>query len=77
MTKKGQKKFVRELSKNIADSIVKQINDGKIPDRWDGHELRILLANRHQASASMSKHSQNPRSKAAREFKNTVLVNNL
>ncbi len=69
-----QKKFVRELSGRVAKDICQQIADGKIPDNWDGHELRRLLADRHKASAAISSCMNGSR---LREYNNTVLVNNL
>lgn len=75
MTKTDQKRFVRELSLTIATEIIDQIRDGKIPDNWDGHQLRVLLARRHQASASMSTVLKDRRSK--REFEQQCLERNL
>lgn len=75
MTKTEQKAFVRGLSKTIADEIIKQISEGRIPEEWDGHELRALLAYRHEQSAAMSLVRRDRRRK--RDFDNTLLVNNL
>lgn len=77
MTRTQQVKFVRDLSKSIADSIIKQINTGKIPENWDGHELRVLLEEHHSQSAGMSAIRRDGRSKLAMSYRNTVLVNNL
>ncbi len=77
MTRADQKKFVREVSENIAKDICKLIDEGKVPEGWDGHELRHLMANRHNDSASMSNPMSNKRGARYREFKNTVIVNNL
>jgi hypothetical protein len=72
-----QRKFIRELSKNIADALCDYVTQGKIPDTWDGHELRALLAERHRQSASMSLVVRDHKSKRAKDFENTVIVNNL
>jgi hypothetical protein len=77
MTKTQQTKFVRDLSKTVADSIITQIKTGKIPDSWDGHELRVLLEEKHGESAGMSAIRLEGRSKRAMAYRNTVLVNNL
>jgi hypothetical protein len=77
MTTVKQKRFVRSLSKEIADTICRSIDQGAIPQDWDGHELRALLASRHGESAAMSVIKQEPRSRRAREFRNTVIVRNL
>ena len=71
MTRDEQIKFVEELSKNILNGIAVDIEDGKIPEDWDGFELRQLLSDRSApAFASMNK-------ARARDYKNTVIVNNL
>ncbi len=77
MTRRDQKKFVRDLSKSIATSISEQIDRDQIPENWDGHELRCLLAYRHEESAKMTSIRKDPRSKRARDFKNTIIVENL
>ena len=77
MTKKQQMNFVRELTENIASEVVATIRSGKVPDDWDGHELRCLLAEKFEASARMSQIKDEPRSKRAREYRNTVIINNL
>ncbi len=77
MTEAQQKRFVRSLSKEIADTICRSIDQGAIPQEWDGHELRSLLASRHGESAVMSVIKKEPRSRRAREFRNTVIIRNL
>jgi hypothetical protein len=77
MSKFEQTKFVTDLSGVISRQIIQSINDGKIPEDWDGYELRCLLADKHEQSAKMTTVRRNPRSRAARDYKNTVLVNNL
>lgn len=74
MTKNEKKRFVKDLSATIAKDICEQIKSGKIPDNWDGHELRFLLAYRYEESAKMSRLMTGRRLK---EFKNTCLVNGL
>jgi len=46
MTSEEQKQFVFKLCTTIARSIVAQIDDGKIPEDWNGIELRWLIAER-------------------------------
>ena len=77
MTRAEQKNFVRGLSKSVAENIVSQICEGKIPEDWDGHELRCLLAYRHEQSAAMTVTAKNKRGKRWEEFQNTITVNNL
>lgn len=73
MTRREQKKFVRSLTRSVAASVVQHINDGKIPDGWDGHELRALLAEKFHREAE----SPSFTGKRKSEFKNHVLVNYL
>lgn len=77
MNKLQKIKFVRDLSKSATDAIVDQIKDGKIPDNWDGHELRALLGELHAQSAGMSTICRDGRSKRSMAYRNTVIVNNL
>jgi hypothetical protein len=68
-----QKIFVSELCKVIEFHINKNIDDGKIPDEWDGCELRQLIAD----EAAYMSHYLKDNKKRYREYTNTVLVNNL
>ena len=71
MDKKEKEIFIKEL----ADSVIKMtIQDiAKMPDEWNGKELRWLLAERFE-NATMSKKDNR---KDYREFYNYCLVNNL
>lgn len=73
----GQIKFVRELSKNIANQVIDSIKKGRVPDSWDGHEFRLLLAEKHASSGRMSSLSGETRSSRARDYRNTVNIQNL
>lgn len=53
MKRKDQKRFVRELTKNIASEVIDSIRAGRIPENWDGIELREYLARRF-ADASVT-----------------------
>jgi len=77
MTKTQQKSFVNQLSRNIARTICNKIDCGRIPAHWDGNQLRVLLADAHRESAAISLIRKYPRDKRAKEFRNTVLVQNL
>lgn len=73
MNQREQSEFIEQLSSNIAREIVGLIQSGRIPENWDGIELRWLLAERHKLSASMG----NDNKRRKRNFNNTVLVSNL
>lgn len=44
MNHKDQKTFVRALCKSIAKDVIAKIESGKIPENWDGIELRQYVA---------------------------------
>jgi hypothetical protein len=77
MTTKEQIDFVKGLSDNIMGDIVRRIRMGRIPENWDGHELRCLLADLHEQSANMTHIRTKKRSKRAKDYHNTVIVHNL
>jgi len=77
MSPKLQNAFITELTDNIAKELRAQINTGQIPEHWDGHELRALLAIRFTESAAMSLITREPRSKRTRDFINTRITENL
>ena len=74
MTTNEQIRFVRELCKTVADEVVVSLRDKAVPDTWDGHELRMLLADRFERSASMSIIKREPRSARARAYRNEMLT---
>lgn len=74
MNQFDQTHFVEELCDNIKFEIIGFIIDGKIPDHWDGHEFRILLAEKFAASGRMSTIWDNPKSSRARSYRNHVTI---
>ena len=44
MTRAEQELFVRNLTSSVADSVTRDIRDGLVPEEWNGHQLRRLLA---------------------------------
>lgn len=74
---KRQIHFLRSLSSETTNTIVRYIREGKIPQEWDGHELRCLLADGCAMNASMSVIRKEPRGRRARDYRNTIIVNNL
>lgn len=75
MTKTEKVNFVRDISNRVRDDIIQKIKDGKVLNEWDGHELRTLLRDRHEESASMSKQAM--KGKRGKVYRNHVLVANL
>lgn len=70
MTKAEKKRFIRELTAAVRDNLLKKVDD--MPDEWDGHELRLLLAAKFEREARFDM----PR-RRKKDFDNEVLVRNL
>ena len=73
MTRQEQYNFVRELIGNTEAKILARLD--RVPEEWDGHELRQYVAD--QFRESVSRTMTEPRSRRMRDYRNTVLVNNL
>lgn len=71
MDAREKKEFIQDLLRSIEKSLLEDVADGKIPDEWDGIELRRLIADRADASARYLT------GRRLRDYRNTVLVNNL
>ena len=71
MTPDEQVRFIRELTTAINRELLANIRSGRIPEEWDGIELRQLMADRYARAVFVLSRSR----KAA--YNNTVLVNNL
>lgn len=72
MSRLQQIQFVAELSQAILDEVYDAINTEKIPGDWNGIELRRYLAYKFNGAVvgNMDK-------KRLREYRNTLLVNDL
>jgi hypothetical protein len=75
MTKQQQRRFVRELARNITQNVL--ATSDRWPAHWDGQELRVLLSEHVAMSARMSRIYVDGRSGRARDYRNTVLVERL
>ena len=71
MTHREQKRFIRELCKNVEKSLLDNVK--KHPLTWDGHELRRLIAERFK-QADFGDGLEGARGRA---YRNDVIVNNL
>jgi hypothetical protein len=69
-----QKTFVRELADALVREVCEKIDEGKIPEHWDGHELRVLMSEKFEQSAKASVIRTSPRHSRARDYHNTVLT---
>ena len=77
MTREEQIRFIQDLCTNICGEVVKRVLAGKIPEEWDGQELRCLLADKFEDSASMSIIRREKRGRRKSEYRNTCTINNL
>ncbi len=73
MTRNEQVRFVKELTQSVTNEIVGDILNAKIPECWDGIELRQFLADRY-AKAVFKGTLVGQRK---RDYKNYVLIHNL
>jgi hypothetical protein len=63
--------FIRELIGNVQKDILSQV--GKMPDSWDGIELRRYIADKFEEANI--KRTMTPQRK--REYNNTIIVNGM
>jgi hypothetical protein len=71
MTSDQQKKLVSDLINRVANDIIDRIHLGRIPESWDGAELRQYVSDQfHVECFGLS-------GKRRKEYDNDVIVNNL
>ena len=51
LTKKEKKRFVTDLTNSIKKSVIQSIHSGRVPENWDGIELRKYLADLFEANS--------------------------
>lgn len=73
MDSKDQIQFVTDLTNAVRDKIIGRIESGKIPESWDGIELRWLLRDKFENEVLGDYGNK----KRKREYNNTVLVENI
>ena len=79
MTMGQQKMFIHQLCNNVRDDMIKMllaVDPAEIA-LWDGHELRMWIAKQFLVQSEVSDIARHPQSVRARDYRNTVLVNNL
>lgn len=75
MNLRERKKFITGLCNNIRDDLISKA--ALMPDNWDGHELRVLLADRFAESGRMSVIHNEPRTSRARAYRNFIICSNV
>jgi hypothetical protein len=73
MTRTEQKEFVRNLTESVAMHILQNIDNMKVPENWDGIELRWLLEMEFTNESRYGNRKESRR----RKFLNDWNVNNL
>ncbi len=73
MTKAEKRRFIRELFTSIQKTVLEKVE--KMPEEWDGLELRELAASHFDRSCSL-RYDQWHRVRL-RDYKNEVIVRNL
>lgn len=72
MTKNDKIEFVKSILSNMSNRLIEDVEKNKVPENWDGIELRWWIEQRARSLVMNDKQS-----KRYREFENTVIVNNL
>lgn len=70
LTRRQQKKLVKDLTKGITDQVIKLITTGKIPPTWNGFELRTYLSEKFAQAAKQVPMDQ----KRKRAYNNTIAI---
>lgn len=70
-----QKEFVNGMIEDMKKNLNEVIENGKIPEDWDGYELRLLLLN--EAEKYNTGSHINKREKRYKNFQKHILVNYL
>ena len=69
MNKTAQTKIVRDLCNAIALEIISKIEGGRIPEEWDGIELRALVTKKAQMESRWLTGNRR------KDFENHCLIN--
>jgi hypothetical protein len=70
-------RIVTELSDGIRDEIIRKIQDGTIPESWDGVELRELLMEKHLSESFFENKGASRKSKRYKDYRNFKLTRNI
>ena len=72
MTKKDQVRFIKHHAAAYVAELVSKVEAGKVPENWDGHELRVWFADKVNQDANSSVLRTEPRGKRNRDYVNTI-----
>lgn len=75
MTPTNKRRFLRELTKNILNDAITKVD--RMPDHWDGIELRRFLADKFAESAMCMPKARGHEGRRRRDYENEVITRNL
>ncbi len=61
--------FVHDLAMCIVDEIKGMIDDGNVPEYYDGHELRVWMSDKFKDAARLSLLRRHPHSQRNKDFR--------
>jgi hypothetical protein len=70
VNREEQAYFVLDMTTSIRHEVWELIEKGRIPESFDGHELRVLLSDKFKDAARLSALRQHPHSKRNKDFRN-------
>ena len=73
-SKKEQKRFIKNLCDSVKLDLISKLEGGKVPENWDGIELREWIADSFRNEAYYFRDKRNARYK---NYVNDRIVNNL
>lgn len=74
MEKSEQIRIINEFCDSVRDSTIQAIKSGKVPDYWDGHEIREYIAYLTRCERTQLMRRERSR---MRRFMNDLRVRNL
>ena len=74
MEAEEKKKFVRQLILNVEIDILKKVD--KMPEEWDGHELRQYIADQF-ARCVIGDYMTNKKSRRFKDYRNVMETTDL
>lgn len=77
MTRADQKRFVKSLTGSVANTLIAALPTIPETKDWDGHELRVRLAEIFASEAAHTLIKAEPRSKRSMAYRNTVVTTNI
>ena len=77
MTNRDKIRFIKNHAAAFVAEMVSKVEAGKVPEEWDGHELRVWFADKVNDDARCSLIRRAPRSARAKDYNNTIYCSNL